>query len=204
MKAINLFNQWVDLGKDEGMQLNHSASVNHMLEMVSNQVENSKFRFFDIGCGNGWLVKKLAVFANCYEAVGIDGAKKMIKKAQLNDPSSSYLNLDINYLQSYNSPFDIIFSMEVFYYLQSPENIIEHVYSNLLNKGGVFVLGMDHYTENKPSLAWPNDLQVELCTYSILQWQEIFITAGFSNISVSQFGNKDDWSGTLILYGEKL
>ena len=40
-------------------------------------------------------------------------------------------------------------------------------------------------------------------TYSILQWKALFRSVGFKNIVVEQFGQKNDWSGTLVLYGEK-
>ena len=64
-------------------------------------------------------------------------------------------------------------------------------------------MGVDHYLENKPSLKWPIDLNVHMWTYSILQWKALFRSAGFKNIIIEQFGQKNDWSGTLVLYGEK-
>ena len=64
-------------------------------------------------------------------------------------------------------------------------------------------MGIDHYLENTESLKWPIDLNVHMLTYSILEWKQIFKNAGFSNINISQFGQKKDWSGTLVIYGEK-
>ena len=203
MKAVELFNNWVDLGKDDGMERNHTPSVDYMLNLIPPRITNENFRFLDIGCGNGWVVKKISHMHGCDLAVGIDGAEKMIQKAISNDAKSHYLQLDINNLDSYNENFDIIFSMEVFYYLNNPQHNINYLFNNLLNQGGCFIMGIDHYLENKPSLTWPIDLNVDMLTYSILEWEKMLQNVGFSNIKISQFGKNKDWCGTLVLYGEK-
>ena len=203
MNAINLFNKWVESGKDEGMEKNHSFSVDYMLNLIPSDLLKSKFSFLDIGCGNGWLVKKVSGFKTCIRSVGIDGAENMIEKARLNDVKSSYLKLNINNIESYNEKFDIILSMEVFYYLKSPKKIMKYVFSNLLKRKGCFIMGVDFYYENKPSLSWPTDLKIEMCNYSIEEWKNLFIDTGFSNVTTYQVGANDDWSGTLVLYGEK-
>lgn len=204
MKAINLFNHWVELGKDDGMEVNHSPSVNHMLGLIPEKMLESKFSFLDIGCGNGWVVQKINSFKNCIRSVGVDGAEKMIKKAILKDKKSEYLVLDINKIQDYHETFDIVFSMEVLYYLNNPQKTINYIFNNLLNKNGIFLMGVDHYLENKESLSWAQDLNVHMHTYSISQWEMILEDAGFSDISCFQFGKQKDWAGTLILSGTKL
>lgn len=204
MKAVELFNHWVELGKDDGMEVNHSPSVNHMLDLIPRHVLESTFSFLDIGCGNGWVVKKMSSFQNCVRSVGLDGAEKMIKKAISKDEKSEYLVLDINEITHYHESFDIVFSMEVFYYLNDPHTTINYIFNNLLNKDGVFIMGVDHYLENSQSLSWPKDLNVHMHTYSISEWEEAMKAAGFSNIFSFQFGKKNDWEGTLILSGTKL
>ena len=64
-------------------------------------------------------------------------------------------------------------------------------------------MGVDHYLENQQSLSWPQDLRVDMHTYSISQWEGIMKAVGFSNVSSFQFGKKKDWAGTLILSGKK-
>ena len=203
MKAITLFNQWVDLGKDHGMELNHAHSVDYMISLIPDKISNKKFSFLDIGCGNGWVVKHFSKVNNCTLSVGVDGAKKMIEKAILRDKKSIYLNLNINNLDNYTNTFDVVFSMEVFYYLKDPKSVIEYVFKHLLNPGGFFILGIDHYLENSTSLSWPNDLNVDMKTYSMVQWKKMFENTGFSNISISQNGKKKNWEGTLVLSGSK-
>ena len=203
MNAINLFNKWVDLGKDDGMVTNHRPSVDYMISLIPKTLISQKFSFIDIGCGNGWVVKQLSSMSKCSCAVGIDGAINMIKKARLKDQQSDYIQLDINNLESYKKQFDIVFSMEVLYYLSNPKNTLSHIYSNLLNDGGCCIIGIDHYLENKPSLTWEKQLNVPLCTYSISEWTKIFSSVGFKNVNFFQFGKTEKWAGTLILYAEK-
>ncbi len=203
MKAVELFNNWVDLGKDDGMERNHTPSVKYMLNLIPDRIKNSKFNFLDIGCGNGWVVKQISDTESCNLSVGIDGAEKMISKAKLNDTNSKYYQLNIDNLSSYNEHFDIVFSMEVFYYLKNPQNTLNHIFQSLLNKNGCFIMGIDHYQENTPSLKWPIELEVDMWTHSILEWKKMFQNAGFTNIQVSQVGHKNDWQGTLVIYGEK-
>jgi len=52
-------------------------------------------------------------------------------------------------------------------------------------------------------LSWEADLNVSLCTYSISEWKKMFKVAGFNTVKQHQFGQKKDWSGTLIFYAEK-
>ena len=203
MKAINLFNNWVELGKDDGMEKNHTPSVNFMIDLIPEHIISNNFSFLDIGCGNGWLVKKISDLNNCVKSTGIDGAKKMIEKAQSNDDNSEYLQLDLNNIQLFNDKFDIIFSMEVVYYLKNPQQLISHVFNNLLNPGGVFFMGIDYYAENKQSLSWPQDLDLEMFNGSILDWRAMFQKVGFINISTHQVCSQKDWAGTLVVIGTK-
>ena len=80
-KATDVFGEWAEIGKDEGMEKGHSASVDEMLEFSLNERAqiNRKFKFLDLGCGNGWVVRKVAQDTRCRFAAGVDGAKKMIK-----------------------------------------------------------------------------------------------------------------------------
>ena len=50
---INVFSNWVRSGKDEGMEKNHSSSVENMIEFATKELNN--YSFIDAGCGNGFL-----------------------------------------------------------------------------------------------------------------------------------------------------
>ena len=200
--AIKTFNSWAKNNKDEGMEKNHTFSVNKMLELIPSNKLSFDFSFIDIGCGNGWVVQKMNSNMNCIKSVGIDGAENMIKKAIYKDPNSEYFQYDIEKMD-YKHPFDIVFSMEVFYYFKDPVKVLKYVHDHLLKPGGCIVMGVDHYKENKSSLSWNKDLDLTLKTFSIEQWQNNYKHVGFKNIKTYQFGAKENWTGTLVVYCEK-
>ena len=199
---IKTFNSWAEKNKDVGMEKNHSSSVNFMLQKIPSSILSTKFSFLDLGCGNGWVVRKMNKNKNCIKSVGIDGAENMIKKATNLNPELEYIKLDLDQL-NYNEKFNIVFSMEVFYYLKDPLNTLKYIYTNMIHYNGFFIMGIDHYLENKPSLKWPKDLDLNLQTLSIDDWVKMVQLAGFSKVKYKQFGVKENWAGTLIIYGYK-
>ena len=58
---IDTFNKWAILDKDKGMERGHASSVSKMFDIFSNEssIINNPFNFLDLGCGNGWVVRKI-------------------------------------------------------------------------------------------------------------------------------------------------
>tara|TARA_Y100001968_G_scaffold54490_1_gene45705 strand:- start:1056 stop:1709 length:654 start_codon:yes stop_codon:yes gene_type:complete len=201
--AVEVFDQWAEIGKDEGMEKGHAASVDKMFDILSDNYPNKNIdSALDVGCGNGWLVRKIGEKFPNAERFGIDGAEKMITKAKENDLTGIYSCEDINSWIP-NRKFDLIMSMEVMYYLDDPEKVINTIISNGLNDDGVLIVGVDHYKENTRSLTWADDLQVNMNTLSINEWLEIYKRNGLSNITINQYGQAENWEGTLIIAGNK-
>lgn len=200
---IKTFNNWAIQNKDEGMEKGHTSSVNKMFEIISSEssVIKKSFNFLDLGCGNGWVIRKVLNNKNCNYALGIDGAPEMIKKAKSIDKKGDYINTDIEYW-SFNKSYDIIFSMETFYYFSSLDSILKNTYNNL-NENGMIIIGVDHYLENKPSLSWDKEFNLSLNTLSIDKWVSKFKINGFKDVQYIIHDKKEDWNGTLILYAKK-
>ena len=78
-KTSKLFDVWANTGRSEDMEKGHGTTVNQFLDKLSFK-EN--FRFLDIGCGNGWVVRKMSKKSSCIKAIGIDKSKMMIKNAK--------------------------------------------------------------------------------------------------------------------------
>ncbi|MBN4081473.1 hypothetical protein JYT44_03820, partial [Caldithrix abyssi] len=98
---------------------------------------------------------------------------------------------------------DLIHSMEVFYYLPNPITLIKHVTSNWLNPGGRLIMGIDYYTENKPSESWHVDCGISIMTrLSESEWVDGFNQAGIKNVVSWRVGQKDGWTGTLVVTGK--
>ena len=202
--ATEVFSEWAGNGKDEGMERGHAASVEEMLNLAfsTNNLSQKQFSAIDIGCGNGWVVRKLQRMKNCQFAKGVDGAITMIEKAKEIDPEGNYSIAKLPQWKPKN-PVDFIHSMEFLYYLQDPITMLKIIHDEWLTNGGVFVAGIDHYFENTDSLEWPTALDVYMTTLSQQQWREAMESAGFSDIVITKTGVKDGFIGTLTMLGVK-
>ena len=198
---IEIFSDWVDLGKDDGMEKNHSESVKTMLNIVLKNLED--FTFIDAGCGNGWVVRMVSEMDSCFSAVGVDGSLKMIDKAKSLDNVSKYECAEISVWKP-NQKKDVVHSMEVFYYFKDPLVVLKNIYDNWLNIDGKFIMGIDYYYENKTSHNWPEKTNVDTMTLlSTQEWKNIVSKAGFKNIESRRVGEKNEWKGTLIILATK-
>ena len=161
------------------------------------------FTFIDAGCGNGWVVRMVSQMDSCFSAVGVDGSLKMIEKAKILDKISKYECAEISIWKP-NQKKDVVHSMEVFYYFERPDKLIQHVYENWILEGGRLIMGIDYYHENKPSHTWKEDCCITtMKMFTKNDWVNFFKTTGFKNIESWYHGKDGDWNGTLIVTGIK-
>ena len=105
-----------------------AAAVEEMLShalAIASSLGNT-FTALDVGCGNGWVVRKMAGHPHCSLAVGIDAAPSMIDKAKKLDSENQYHLVDIMQWTTEHS-FDLIHSMETMYYLEDPVKGIQRL-----------------------------------------------------------------------------
>ncbi|MEC7065345.1 MAG: class I SAM-dependent methyltransferase [Candidatus Thermoplasmatota archaeon] len=195
--ATDLFSEWADVGRDEGMERGHSASVEVMLKELL-EGWNRPFRAVDIGCGNGWVVRRLSAHALCSHASGVDGAPSMIAKARTIDPDGDYIEAMLPEWTP-GVPYDLVHTMECLYYLEDPLGFLQTLHDEWMLPGGRLVIGVDHYTENPASHDWGPSLNVHMALLSMDDWTSGLKEAGFTDITAMQVGAKEDWAGTLVL-----
>jgi len=204
-KTSKLFDAWAKTGRSEEMEKGHGTTVNQFLDKLSLK---GNFRFLDIGCGNGWVVRKMSEKPSCIKAIGIDKSKMMIKnaKSKISSEKESYF---VTELESWNTKekFDIIFSMESLYYSVPMESALKKVFK-LLKKGGIFYCGTDFYSDNTLTTRWIKDMNIPMDLRSEKEWKKMFRNAGFTTRSkhVTDLKNKSKWKrefGTLFVIGRK-
>lgn len=203
-QATDVFGEWAVQGKDLGMEKGHAAAVQEMLDfaLVERERMNKKFSFLDLGCGNGWVVRKVSKDSLCSHAHGIDGAKQMIENAKLNGQQDNYILADIENYQP-NQKYDLIHSMEVLYYLKDPASIIQKVKDSWLNEAGRFIAGIDLYYENSDSHSWEEKVGTRMLMLKEKEWVEIFKQTGLKEVKTWRANSSDKWAGTLVLTGKK-
>jgi SAM-dependent methyltransferase len=198
---VEVFSEWAEIGKDEGMAKGHLSAVTQMLERALPTDES--FSFLDAGCGNGWVVRLVSEIERCTHASGVDGSERMIEKARATDPGGSYFCSGLlEWVPS--STFDVVHSMEVFYYFEKPLDLLSHIHDSWLAPGGLLVMGADFYIENMVSHDWPEKTQINTMTLlSEGGWIALFDKAGFTKIESRRIDPKEGWTGTLCVTGRK-
>jgi phosphoribosylformimino-5-aminoimidazole carboxamide ribonucleotide (ProFAR) isomerase len=94
--------------------------------------------------------------------------------------------------------------MEVFYYVEQPDVLIQNIFDFWLNLGGRLIMGIDFYHENTSCHSWQEDCGVNLMQlFPAKNWIEFFKEAGFKNVNSRNIGAADNWNGTLVVIGEK-
>jgi trans-aconitate methyltransferase len=199
--ATEVFSEWADKGKDGGMEKGHARSVHAMLELAG-VPRDSHYSAIDVGCGNGWVCRRIAQDQMCTRVVGVDGSARMIEKAHSIDEQGEY-HLAMLPDWTPKQTFDLIHTMEFLYYLHDPQSMLKKFNDEWLNSGGILVAGLDHYLENEDSLSWPDALNVHMTTLGIEQWKAAMLDAGFVDVEVHQVGQKENFIGTLVLIGKK-
>jgi trans-aconitate methyltransferase len=203
-EATDVFGEWAETGKDKGMAEGHRVSVDEMIKFsLDERLHIGKnFSFLDLGCGNGWVVRNVSKNSLCSRAVGIDGAKQMIAKAESSGGDAKYILADINSFNS-DEKYDLIHSMEVLYYLKDPSIIVQKISESWLNEGGRLIVGIDLYYENADSHSWQEKVGTPMLMLRESDWIEIFEEAGFKDVQSWHSNKSSDWAGTLVITGKK-
>ncbi len=197
--ATELFSEWALKNRDEGMESGHANSVNEMLNIAIPMLVGP-FSAIDVGCGNGWVCRKLQSNDNCSKVVGIDGSIEMITKAKQKGGEFHLAKLPE---WAPSQKFDLIHSMEFLYYLKDPLEMLKIFFNEWLNDKGVLIAGVDHYLENVESHDWPESLNVHMTTLSEEQWRQGMVDAGFTDVETRRVGLKLGFVGTLAISGRK-
>ena len=196
--AVDVFSQWALIGKDEGMERGHAASVQAMLELAIPKL-NDDFSAIDLGCGNGWVTRMLSELGAGHSE-GVDGSNEMITKATSKDSNHKY-SLGLLPDWSPGRRFDLVHTMEFLYYLDDPAGMISIIHDEWLEENGILVAGVDHYLEHEESLTWPEHVGVHMTTLSIDDWKSAMVNAGFKDVEIHQVAGKENFPGTLVMMG---
>ncbi len=199
------FDEWAQNGRAELMEKEHGKNVSKFLRTIS---FDKPFTFLDVGCGNGWVVRKISREPNCKKSIGIDKSKKMIieSKKKIINKKEEFVHTDIESWKRI-SKFDFIFSMESLYYADSIELALEKIYK-ILKPGGQFFCGTDFYTDNKATAKWAKIMKIQMHLHSKKEWKEFFQNTGFNvkTKHIKDLKNTKKWKrewGTLFIIGTK-
>ena len=202
--AIEVFNRWAEINKDRGMEEGHANAVNEMLDYALKERDEISHdcTFLVLGCGNGWVVRKVIENPLCINASGIDGAPQMIANARGRGGDEEYILGNIDEYEPAQG-YDLIHSMEVLYYLEDPASILKKIANSWLNESGRLIVGIDLYYENSDSHSWEEKVGTRMLMFKETEWVNFFRQAGFNDVRSWRANQSKDWAGTLVLTGKK-
>ena len=206
MDAVRItFDKWAQNGRAELMEVEHGKNVLQFLKTIS---FDKPFTFLDVGCGNGWVIRKMAKEKMCKKAIGIDKSKKMIiqSKKKAHSKKEEFIHTNIESM-NYKGKFNFIFSMESLYYADSIEIALHKIYK-LLKPGGQFFCGTDFYTDNQATARWAGIMKIQMHLHSKKEWKKFFKKTGFDvkTKHIKDLKTQKKWKreyGTLFIIGIK-
>jgi SAM-dependent methyltransferase len=176
------FNRWADAGRGEGMEQEHLPITLPVLEKMRLAPADN---VLDIGCGAGWLSRRLAKLVPEGRVVGMDISDEMIRRARR--ASVDFENLlfvagEVAQIPWQPNFFSHAVSVESSYYWPDPASGIQEIFRVLNEHGSAWIL-INYYRDNPHCHQWSDLLAVKTHLLSAAEWSEIFRGAGFANVA---------------------
>jgi len=176
------FNRWAEAGRGEGMEQDHLPITLPVLEKMRLTAADT---VLDVGCGSGWLSRRLAEMVPEGRVVGMDIADEMIRVARRS--SSDHHNLLFVTGEVGEIPWDAQFfrraiSVESAYYWPDPAAGLKEIYRVMREGGSAWVL-INYYRDNSYCHQWGKLLAVPTHLLSAEEWAELFRGAGFTDVA---------------------
>jgi trans-aconitate methyltransferase len=205
MKPVkDVFDAWSKTGRGDDMAKRHWPRV----KQAFSQLPPSTGNYLEIGVGNGYAIGYIAAHqfsgGNCH---GIDVSGEMIRRCRENLAHLSRVTIEqadfLLWKPSTPKLFDIIFSMEVFYYFHDIQAGIDKAFSILASGGQLWVL-VNYYLENTISHDWPRRVGTPMQLWSQADYKRGFKKTGFVDVNQQLLTDKSAQDGmTLCTFGKK-
>ncbi len=176
------FNRWAEAGRGEGMEQEHLPITLPVLERMQLAATDN---VLDVGCGTGWLSRRLAGIVAEGRVVGMDISDEMIRVARRTSVDCE--NILYAAGEAAEIPWDANFfthaiSVESAYYWPEPAAGMKEIFRVLRPGGSAWVL-INYYRDNPHCHQWGPLLAVPTQLLCADEWSEMLRAAGFTSVT---------------------
>jgi len=176
------FNRWAEAGRGEGMEQEHLPITLPVLEKMNLAPADN---VLDIGCGAGWLSRRLAKLVPQGRVVGMDVSDEMIRharRASMDFENLMFVTGEVEEIPWEANFFSHVISVESSYYWPAPAAGIGEIF-RLLKPGGSAWILINYYRDNPHCHQWGDLLAVRTHLLSAEEWSEFLRGAGFEKVN---------------------
>jgi arsenite methyltransferase len=176
------FNRWAEAGRGEGMEQDHLPITLPALEKMRIAPTDN---ILDVGCGAGWLLRRLAKLVPEGRVVGMDISDEMIRharRASVDFENVMFVAGEVAQIPWQPQFFSHVISVESSYYWPDPAAGLKDIF-RVLREGGSAWMLINYYRDNPHCHQWGNLLAVPTHLLSAAEWAEQFRNAGFTHVA---------------------
>ena len=179
------FNRWAEAGRGDGMEQDHLPITLPVLEKMHLEAADN---VLDVGCGSGWLTRRISRVVTQGRVVGMDVSDEMVRVARRN--SVDYHNVlfvvgEVGEIPWESNFFAHAVSVESAYYWPVPAVGVKEI-QRVLRPGGMAWVVINYYRDNPYCHQWGSLLAVRTHLLSGEEWGRMFSDAGFAKVTTER------------------
>lgn len=174
------FNRWAEKGRGEEMERDHWPITEPALALMELAPTDN---VMDIGCGAGWLSKRLSARVPEGRVVGMDISDEMVRHARRNGAelaNTVFVTEGVDEIPWEANFFDKAISVESAYYWPDPARGMREIFRVLREGGSAWIL-INYYRDNLHCHQWGPLLAVATHLLSAEEWAQLLRDAGFGD-----------------------
>lgn len=182
------FDRWAEAGRGEGMEKDHLPITLPVLERMRPAATDN---VLDVGCGAGWLSRRMSRLVPEGRVVGMDISDEMIRVARRNSLDHDnvlYVTGEAGEIPWEPGFFHHAVSVESSYYWPNPAAGMKEIYRVLCDGGSAWIL-INYYRDNAHCHQWGPLLAVTTHLLSAGEWAGLFHEAGFGEVGTERIAD---------------